>query len=296
MTCMKNPFFNENRKDNNPRYEEHLTKKEKKNKQWDAIILQMDDLGGDEAKMARAMKRQPDEILKRLGVKREHLYCTDTSSCEPTSSGTSRPSTPKYSPPNMRNFEKNTTNEEGPWSNNGRWRNVHSEYYQNDGGNNRGYNPNYGGNYNNGNGNGNGNGNNNWNNGNNNNGNNNNDNGYNGNNNYNGGGNNGNHDTVEQHVMNVKNTIEEFEIPHEDVFMKLFVQSLTQDVGEWYQSLPDRSISSWQEFVTLFLEEFGDHNDPSFASHELTSIKKNQNEFKTHNEILSHKAATLQQA
>ncbi|XP_057826498.2 uncharacterized protein LOC131038169 [Cryptomeria japonica] len=181
----------------------------------------MADLGGDEAEMARAMKRQLDEILKRLGVKREHLYCTDTSLSEPTSSGTSRTSTPKYSPPHMRNFEKNTTNEEGPWRNNGRWRNVHSEYYQNDvsnnennrnhhdnnntnirdvnnrsdnngynwGGNNRGYNANYGGNYNNGN----GNGNNNWNNGNNNNSNNSNGDGYNGNNNYNGGGNNGNH-------------------------------------------------------------------------------------------------------
>lgn len=73
--------------------------------------------------------------------------------------------------------------------------------------------------------------------------------------------------------------------------MKLFVQSLTEDVGEWYRSLLDGCIGSWQEFVTLFLEEFGDHNDPSFASHELTSIKKNQNESvaefnKTSNKIL----------
>ncbi|XP_059069928.1 uncharacterized protein LOC131859816 [Cryptomeria japonica] len=34
-------------------------------------------------------------------------------------------------------------------------------------------------------------------------------------------------DFVEQHVINVKNIIEEFEVPYEDVFMKLFVQSLT---------------------------------------------------------------------
>lgn len=84
--------------------------------------------------------------------------------------------------------------------------------------------------------------------------------------------------------------------------------------------------------MTLFLEEFGDHNDTLFASHELRSIKKNQNESvsefnkrfnkvlnriprdiipvdsflidfylsafdsKTHYEILSHKPTTLKQA
>ncbi|XP_059076677.1 uncharacterized protein LOC131875953 [Cryptomeria japonica] len=310
----ENPFCNENRKDKNPQYEEHLTEKEKKNKQWDAIILQMADLGGDEAEMARAMKRQPDEILKRLGVKREHLYCTDTSSSEPTVVGGNNRG---YNA----NYGGNYNNGNGNGNNN--WNNGNNNNSNNSNGN--GYN-----------------GNNNYNGG-----------GNNGNHGNNGGNHNGrninnqnnnsrhrppmtieryrqldftgivghpNHisndlrnaipkfigngtDTTEQHVMNVKNTIEEFKIPHEDVFMKFFVQSLTQDAGEWYQSLPDRSISSWQEFVTLFLEEFGDHNDPSFYFHELTSIKKNQNESvfefnksKTHYEILSHKPATLQQA
>ncbi|XP_057829734.1 uncharacterized protein LOC131040795 [Cryptomeria japonica] len=46
-----------------------------------------------------------------------------------------------------------------------------------------------------------------------------------------------------EHVINVKNTIEEFEIPHEDVFMKLFVQYLIEDVGEWYRNLPDRCFA-----------------------------------------------------
>ncbi|XP_057851725.1 uncharacterized protein LOC131061889 [Cryptomeria japonica] len=40
-------------------------------------------------------------------------------------------------------------------------------------------------------------------------------------------------DSAEKHVINVKNIIEEFEIPHEDVFMKLLVQSLIEDVGDW---------------------------------------------------------------
>ncbi|XP_059075171.1 uncharacterized protein LOC131875154 [Cryptomeria japonica] len=51
-----------------------------------------------------------------------------------------------------------------------------------------------------------------------------------------------------------------------------------KDAGEWYRNLPDRCIDNWDEFVTLFFEEFGDHNDPSLTSHELTCIKNNQNE------------------
>ncbi|XP_059073520.1 uncharacterized protein LOC131874253 [Cryptomeria japonica] len=75
-------------------------------------------------------------------------------------------------------------------------------------------------------------------------------------------------ESAEQHVINLKNTIEEFEVPREDVFMKLFVQSLTEDASEWYRGLPDGQIASWQDFVTQFIEEFRDHNDTSFASHE----------------------------
>ena len=60
--------------------------------------------------------------------------------------------------------------------------------------------------------------------------------------------------------------------------MKLFVQSLTDDAVEWYRSLLDRSISGWCNFIDQFIEQFADHTDTSFASHQLTSIKKNSNE------------------
>jgi hypothetical protein len=85
-------------------------------------------------------------------------------------------------------------------------------------------------------------------------------------------------ESAERHIINLKNVIEDFEEDHEDVFMKLFVQSLIEDAVEWYKSLPDRSISGWCNFADQFIEQFGDHTDTSFASHELTSIKKNSNE------------------
>ena len=72
--------------------------------------------------------------------------------------------------------------------------------------------------------------------------------------------------------------IEDFGEDHEDVFMKLFVQSLTEDVAEWYRSLPNISISRWCNFIDQFVEQFADHTDTSSASHKLTSIKNNSNE------------------
>jgi len=79
-------------------------------------------------------------------------------------------------------------------------------------------------------------------------------------------------------VINLKNVIEDFEEDHENVFMKLFVQSLIEDAAEWYRSLSDGSIFGWCNFADQLIEQFGDHNDTSFASHELPSIKKNTNE------------------
>lgn len=83
---------------------------------------------------------------------------------------------------------------------------------------------------------------------------------------------------AEQHVINVKNMVYEFDITYEDVCMKMLVLSLKDTTNEWYRNFPDKSITSWQSFVDQFIEEFGDHRDPSFATHELTSIKKNMNE------------------
>lgn len=69
-----------------------------------------------------------------------------------------------------------------------------------------------------------------------------------------------------------------FDVEHEDVFMKLFMQSLTDDAREWYKSLPDSSIRYIQDFKRIFKDQYGDHSDTKFALHELTNIKKGHNE------------------
>lgn len=48
--------------------------------------------------------------------------------------------------------------------------------------------------------------------------------------------------------------LNDYEVEHEDVVMKLFVQSLKEDAKDWYRRLPDNSVSSWEDFEKCFKE------------------------------------------
>ena len=48
----------------------------------------------------------------------------------------------------------------------------------------------------------------------------------------------------------------DFEIAHEDVHMKLFVQTLEGDARDWFSFLPVCSISSWGKLHSAFIEKF----------------------------------------
>lgn len=51
-------------------------------------------------------------------------------------------------------------------------------------------------------------------------------------------------------------------IRNEDVFMNLFVQSLKEDTRDWFSYFPMFSISSWNEFLVSFIEQFGERINP----------------------------------
>lgn len=84
--------------------------------------------------------------------------------------------------------------------------------------------------------------------------------------------------TGEAHCKVFDAVIEDFGLPYEDVKIRLFMQSLIEDARDWFRTLPDASIRSLVEFKSLFLEQYGDHNIPEFALHEIISIKKEYNE------------------
>lgn len=72
--------------------------------------------------------------------------------------------------------------------------------------------------------------------------------------------------------------MEDFEIDFEDVYIKLFIHTLEEDVRDWYKALPDNSIDSWTEMKNAFRLQYGDRTDPRFLLSKFKNIKKNPNE------------------
>lgn len=60
--------------------------------------------------------------------------------------------------------------------------------------------------------------------------------------------------------------------------MKLFMKSLEESAKQWYRSLPNNSINSWDEFMSVILLQYEERVDPKFTIHELATIKKWVNE------------------
>lgn len=61
---------------------------------------------------------------------------------------------------------------------------------------------------------------------------------------------------AEQHVQNVENFVDFFEVDEEDVCIRLFALSLQRKVKSCFKALPDASISDLQLFVKFFLDRW----------------------------------------
>ena len=59
--------------------------------------------------------------------------------------------------------------------------------------------------------------------------------------------------SAQQHIIRFNDFCDLEEVDHEDAKMRLFAQSLTSEVKEWFKGLPAGSIHSFQEFKTIFL-------------------------------------------
>jgi hypothetical protein len=59
-------------------------------------------------------------------------------------------------------------------------------------------------------------------------------------------------DNPDQHLFEFHKLMDELNIHHEDVLMKLFMFSLERDARIWYKYLPHSSIPSLKEFHTIF--------------------------------------------
>ena len=63
-------------------------------------------------------------------------------------------------------------------------------------------------------------------------------------------------------------------IQHEDVYIHLFVETLTKAATEWFGQLPTGSISSRVTLIQAFERRFKTTKDEHFLLSQLTQMKK----------------------
>ena len=67
-------------------------------------------------------------------------------------------------------------------------------------------------------------------------------------------------------------------IKQENVYMRLFVQSLEGNVRIWFKQLPAASIRNWEELTTIFKNQWGVKKDPLYFLTEFEELKRNFSE------------------
>ena len=60
------------------------------------------------------------------------------------------------------------------------------------------------------------------------------------------------HDHQAQHLIEFHQYMDQLDIHHEDVLLKMFMYSLEGNARQWYRSLPISSISSIKDFHVAF--------------------------------------------
>ena len=86
------------------------------------------------------------------------------------------------------------------------------------------------------------------------------------------------HIIAERHLGAFENFVDQFEIVHEDVTMRLFSKSLFGDAALWFKSLGADSIGSWIELYNAFLRYWGENK--SFDQHlnEFCTLRREEDE------------------
>ncbi|XP_068467073.1 uncharacterized protein [Phaseolus vulgaris] len=62
------------------------------------------------------------------------------------------------------------------------------------------------------------------------------------------------------------------------VYCKLFMSTLSEITLEWFVSLPDGHITSFQQFSKLFMEQYIVNRAPPVVSYDLFDVRQNQGE------------------
>ena len=69
------------------------------------------------------------------------------------------------------------------------------------------------------------------------------------------------------------------EVDHDDVKVRLFSQSLAGEARNWFTSILDNSILSYQDFEDSFKNKWEENEDPMKCLSQFHSIKRRDSEF-----------------
>jgi hypothetical protein len=84
--------------------------------------------------------------------------------------------------------------------------------------------------------------------------------------------------TTENHIYVMGRDMDNAGIDHEDVAMKLFTSSLTEEALDWFKGLPDNHITTYDAFSTLFKSKWSRKEDGGTLATQFNQIKKKENE------------------
>jgi hypothetical protein len=83
---------------------------------------------------------------------------------------------------------------------------------------------------------------------------------------------------VEDHLAAFSKLLDDFEVEHVDVWIRMFVSTFEGEARTWYKSLPDASIDEWDLFQEKFTERWANKLHNSSLINAFTHIKKNGDE------------------
>jgi hypothetical protein len=86
------------------------------------------------------------------------------------------------------------------------------------------------------------------------------------------------HVTAKRHAEAFENFIDQFEIVHEDVTMRLFSKSLLGDVVVWFKGLGADSIGSWVELYNDFLKWLGENKSLNQYWDDFNALRRGEEE------------------
>ena len=83
---------------------------------------------------------------------------------------------------------------------------------------------------------------------------------------------------ADEHLDAFQNYMEDLNIQHEDIYMRLFVQSLEGEPRKSFRNLASGSINTWEALESWFYIAWGEKKDYQYYLSEFAALKKTDTE------------------